>query len=207
MIGSGISSSRLVGRVPEHHPLVARADLVERVVVAGVVLYLVGRVDALRDVRRLLVERDDHAARVRVEAVLRAVVADLADLLADEPRDVDVGLGRDLARDDDETGGDERLAGDAPLRVVREDGVEDRVRDLVGHLVGMALGHRLGGEEECALSHVGREGYRTATDPLTVRTEPSTDAQSIPFPSGASPSCGFAPASVCSSGSARWTSA
>ena len=40
-------------------------------------------------------------------------------------------------------GRDQRLAGDAAVRVVREDGVEDRVRDLVGDLVGMALGDRL----------------------------------------------------------------
>ena len=63
--------------VAEHHPLVAGADLVERVVVA--VLHLVRGVDALRDVRRLLVDRDHDAARVGVEAVLGAVVADLAD--------------------------------------------------------------------------------------------------------------------------------
>ena len=44
-------------------------------------------------------------------------------------------VGRDLAGDDDEAGRDQRLAGDAPVRVVREDGVEDGVRDLVGDLV------------------------------------------------------------------------
>ena len=70
--------ARLVRRVAEHHPLVAGADAVERVVVARVVLDLVGGVDALRDVGRLLVDRDDHAARLGVEAVLRARVADLA---------------------------------------------------------------------------------------------------------------------------------
>ena len=91
MIGSGISSSRLVRRVAEHHPLVAGADPVERIVVARVVLHLERRVDALRDVGRLLVERDDHAAGLGVEAVLRARVADLGDALAHEARDVDVG--------------------------------------------------------------------------------------------------------------------
>jgi hypothetical protein len=103
---------RLPAGEAEHHPLVTRAGPVEWVVVPWVVLHLVGRVDALGDVRRLLVDRDDHTARVRVEAVLGAVVADLADLLADERRDVDVGLGRDLSGDDDEAGGHQRLAGD-----------------------------------------------------------------------------------------------
>ena len=144
----------LVRGVAEHHSLVAGADAVERVVVA--VLRLEGVVDALRDVGRLLVDRDDDAARLGVEAVLGARVADLPDRLADEPRNVDVGLGRDLAGDDDEAGRDQRLAGDAAGRIVPEDGVEDGVRDLVGDLVGVALGDRLRGEGERARSHERR---------------------------------------------------
>ncbi len=105
----------LAARVPEHHPLVACAQPVERVVVAGVVLHLVGRVDALRDVRRLLVDRDDYGARVRVEAEVGARVADVGDLLADELGDVDVDLGRDLAGDDHEARRDQRLAGDSAV--------------------------------------------------------------------------------------------
>jgi hypothetical protein len=100
-------------------------------------------VDALCDVGRLLVEGDDDAARLGVEPVLRARVADRRDPLADEPRDVDVRLGRDLSCNDDEACRDERLAGDPPRGVVGEDRVEDGVRDLVGDLVGMALGDRL----------------------------------------------------------------
>src|SRR5581483_5602928 len=112
---------RLVDGVAEHHPLVAGALPVERVLVA--VLLLVRMVDALRDVGRLLVDGHHHAARVGVEAVLRTRVADLGHLPAHEPRDVDVRLGRDLTGDDDEAGGDERLACDAAVRV----GAENRV--------------------------------------------------------------------------------
>ena len=155
VIGSGISSSVSPTRVAEHHPLVAGAGAVERVVVARIVLHLVGRVDALRDVGRLLVDRDDDAARVGVEAVLGAVVADLAHLRAHERRDVHVRLRRDLAGDDDEAGRDERLARDAAVRVVGENGVEDGVRDLVGDLVRMALGDRLRRERERVRGHLG----------------------------------------------------
>ena len=137
---------RLSRRVPDHEALVAGADAVERVVVAGVVLHLEGVVDALGDVGRLLVDRDDHAARLGVEAVLRAGVADVGDRAADEPRDVDVGARRDLAADDYEAGRDERLARDAPGRVVGEDGVEDGVRYLVGDLVGVTFGDRFGAD-------------------------------------------------------------
>ena len=142
---------RLVRRVAEHHPLVARADAVERVVVAA--LRLERRVDALRDVGRLLVDRDEHAAGLGVESVLRTRVADLADALAHDARNVDVRLGRDLAADDDEAGGDERLAGDARLRILAQDCVEDGVRDLVGDLVRMPFGDGLGREGEGAGCH------------------------------------------------------
>ena len=138
---------RLAGRVAEHHPLVAGAGDVELVVVGGVGARLERLVDALGDVGRLLVDRVDHRARVGREAEVGVGVADLADRLAGDLRDVDVGLGRDLAGDDDEAGVDQRLAGDAAVRVVGEDRVEDAVGDLVGDLVGMALGHRLGGEQ------------------------------------------------------------
>ena len=144
---------RLVAGVAEHHALVAGA--------AGV--------HALGDVGRLLVERDQHAAGVAVEAHLAVGVADPLHHLADEPREVDVGAGRDLAGDHHEAGLDQRLAGHAAASVLREDRVEDGVRDLVGDLVGMAFGDGLGGEEVVGVRHRrslrgvrGGEGTRRA---------------------------------------------
>ncbi len=142
--------------VAEHHPLVARPGDVELVVIGGIVARLVGGVDALGDVGRLLVDRVDHRAGVAVEAVGGVVVADPAHSLARDLLDVDVGVGRDLAGDDDEAGVDERLAGDPAVGVIAQDGVEHAVGDLVGDLVGVALGDRLGGEQVLAvgkLSH------------------------------------------------------
>src|SRR5262249_43665094 len=98
------------------------------------------------DVGRLLVDRNDDAARVGVEAVLGARVADALDRLAHEGADVDVRLSRHLAGDDDETRRDQRLAGDAACRVARERGVENGGGDLVG----MAFGDRLRREQERA---------------------------------------------------------
>ena len=141
----------LVRRVAEHHSLVAGADAVERVLVA--VLHLEGCIDALRDVGRLLVDRDDDGTRVGVEAELRTGVADLPNALAHEARNVDVGRRRDLAGDDDEAGRDQGLTGHATHRIVREDGVEDGIRDLVGDLVRVALGDGLGREREGACRH------------------------------------------------------
>ena len=107
---------RLVGRVAEHHPLVARAGDVECIVVGGVGARLVGLVDALGDVGRLLVDRVDDRARVGAEAEVGVGVADLADRLAHDVLDVDVGRRRDLAGHDDEAGVHERLAGHARRR-------------------------------------------------------------------------------------------
>ena len=106
---------RLVGRVAEHHPLVAGADRSSGSSSSGSCCSLVRRVDALRDVGRLLVDRDHHAARLRVEAQLRACSRS-RDRLAHDLADVDVRLGRDLAGDDDEARRDQRLAGDAAAR-------------------------------------------------------------------------------------------
>ena len=139
---------RLVARVADHEPLVAGTDAVERVVVARVLLHLERRVNPAGDIGRLLVERDDHGAGLGVEPVLRPRVADRRDPLAHQPRDVDVGARRDLARDDDEAGRHERLARDATDRVVGQHRVEHRVGDLVGDLVGVTLGDRLGRDGE-----------------------------------------------------------
>ena len=110
---------RLARGVAEHHPLVARADPVDRVDVA--VLRLPRLVHALRDVRGLRVDGDGDAARVGVEAVLGARVADARDPLPNKARDVDVRLGRDLAGNDHEPRRDQRLARHPAERIALED--------------------------------------------------------------------------------------
>ena len=129
----------LAGGVAEHHALVPGALLdVEALVV----------VDALRDVGRLLVDRDQHAAGTGVELEHRVGVADLLDGRADDLLHVDVGVTRDLARDHDEARRAERLDGAAAGRVAREEGVEEGVGDLVRDFVRVAFGDGLGGEED-----------------------------------------------------------
>ena len=87
--------------------------------------------------------------------------------------DVDVGLGRDLARDDDQPGRDQRLAGDAAGDVVPEHRIEHGVRDLVGDLVGVSLGDGLGGEEEFARGHCRAKSYLIVRKPEIVVRLPS----------------------------------
>ena len=137
---------RLVAGVAEHHSLVSGALGVQRVLAAGTRAELERGVDALRDVRRLRVERHEDATGLAVEAVAVVVVADGADRLAHQRRDVDIGRGRHLARHHDEPRRQQRLAGHTARRITLENGVQDGIRDLVRHLVGVTLGDRLRGE-------------------------------------------------------------
>ena len=78
----------LVGGVAEHHALVAGA--------AGV--------HAHGDVAGLLVDRRDHRAGIRVEAIQRIVVADGGHHAAHQRLEIDVSLGCDLTGNDDQAG-------------------------------------------------------------------------------------------------------
>jgi hypothetical protein len=97
--------------------------------------------------RALRLECDEHAAAVGVEAHARRRVADLADRLADDRRDVDVRVGRHLAGDVDIAGLHQRLARDATAWILRDDRIEDRITDFVANLVGVTFGHGLAGEQ------------------------------------------------------------
>ena len=101
----------LANGVADHHPLVACSLRVE--VRLRFPLALFQRVvDADGDVCRLLLDGNGDPARLAVEPVLRARVADLGHRLADDRGDVDVGRSRDLAGDADEPGRYQRLARD-----------------------------------------------------------------------------------------------
>jgi hypothetical protein len=125
---------RLAIRIAEHQALIARAT----------------GVDTLSDVARLLVNRRQHRAGISVVAVLASRVADVADDVTHDLLIVHRSGGRDLAGDDGQPRGDQRLACDPCERVLHEDGIEDAIRDLVGNLVGMPLGYGFGSEEMAA---------------------------------------------------------
>ena len=167
----------LVARVAEHHALVARPGDVELIVVGGVMASLVGLVDALRDVGRLLVDRVDDRARIGAEAEVGVGVADLADRLARDVLDVHVRGRRDLAGDHDEAGVHQRLAGHAAGRIVAQHGVQDAVGDLVGDLVGVALRDGLGGEQVLVVVHlvhgISRNSSAVESDSSRLTTAPA----------------------------------
>ena len=123
---------RLVRRIAEHHALVAGA--------AGI--------HAHRNVAGLLVDRRDHRAGIRVEAVERIVITDRRDRAAHQRLKIHIGLGCDLTGDDDQSGAGQRLAGDAAEGILLQAGIENRIGNLIGNLIGMAFGHRFRGEQK-----------------------------------------------------------
>ena len=150
---------RLVRRVAEHHPLIACAHPVQ-FALAIQTACLVRHVDALGDVRRLPVQRDQNRAGVAVESALGGV-ADVPYGRPDDLGDIQVRRSGDLAGHEHESGGQHRLAGHSGIGVRGQRRIQDRVRYLIGDLVGMAFCHRFGGEQELTL--VEADCHRAAT--------------------------------------------
>jgi len=88
---------RFIAGKPEHHPLIAGPT----------------GVDALRDVGRLLLDRHDHATGFGIEAETRMVITGLLDGVPNHVAHLDVGVGRDLANHEGQSGGHRGLAGHA----------------------------------------------------------------------------------------------
>ena len=151
--GHGHQFVGVAAGVAEHHALVARTLAVEHVAITGVGAELESGAHSLGDIRRLFVNGGDDPAGVGVEAVLGPRVADPGDGLPGDPGDVHIGVRGDLARHDDQTGGDQGLARHSAVGVVLQHRVEHGVGYLVGDLIGMALTHRLRREQEIMVLH------------------------------------------------------
>ena len=129
----------------EHQALVTGAlqvEIVDRLAVPR----LPGTGDALRDIGRLVVQRDHDAARAAVDALRSRVEADRQQPIPGQLLDVDVRLGGRLTGDDDHTIGDDGLHGGMRPRIVGQHRVQHGIGDGVGDLVGMPFGNRFRGE-------------------------------------------------------------
>ena len=80
-------------------------------------------------------------------------IAHILDDLADDVGNLDVGFGGDLARDEGDPGGQNRLAGHAAMSVLHDNGVQNSVGDLIRDFIRMAFGHRFGGKQ-LVISHL-----------------------------------------------------
>ena len=121
---------RLLASEAEHQALVPRA----------------ASVHAHCDIGGLLVHVGLDSARVGIEQISLVVVADLSDRLASDSLQVNLRIRVSLAGKHAEIRRHERFAGDAAVRVLRQDLIQHGVRDLVAQLVGMALCYGLRGK-------------------------------------------------------------
>jgi hypothetical protein len=111
--GEGHVLGRFIGSIAKHDSLVSRTVCFERAVV-----------ETLGNVGRLLLDSDEDVAGLVVEALGRVVVADVLDGVADDLLVVEVGLGRNLAKDHDHASFGCRLAGNLGPGVLLEASIE-----------------------------------------------------------------------------------
>lgn len=99
--GEGHIIRGLIGGIAKHDALVTSAMILERAMVK-----------TLGDIRRLLLNGNEDVASLVVKALGRVVVANVLDGITDNFLVVELGLGRDLAKDHDHARLGCRLAGD-----------------------------------------------------------------------------------------------
>jgi hypothetical protein len=111
----------LIGGIAEHDTLITGTELLQRLLI----------VETLRNVGRLLLNRDENVAGFVVEAFGGIVIADIFDGVADDVLVVKVSLGGDFTKDHDHARLGGRFTSDLGQGVFLEAGIEDRI----GHLV------------------------------------------------------------------------
>ena len=129
--------------------------------VAGALIFRLGTVNTLVDVRGLLADDVHHAAGCAVETHVGTGVADVGDHVTNDLLQVNPGRSGDFAGDDCYAGFHQSLARHTGELVFSNDGVQHRVRNLVGDFVRMPFRHGLGGEKG-VFAHL--DGFLIFTD-------------------------------------------
>src|SRR6266851_837151 len=144
---------RLAAGIAEHDALVA-----------GALIFVASRVDALRDIGGLLVHVAGNFRHVPMEAFL--LVTNLANGVArhfDQPVATDAARAPHLAGEDDAIGRRQGLDAAARLWIGGKKRVDYGIGNAIADLVGMALAHGLAGKHVIALRHRGSFPCRGAT--------------------------------------------
>ena len=119
----------LIRSISEHDTLITRTQLLQCLLV----------VQTLRDIWALLLDSHQHIAGLVIESLVRVVIANVFNRIADDSLVVDLRLGGDLAEDHDHAGLGGSLAGHLRERVIFEAGIEDGVGDLICDFVRVAF--------------------------------------------------------------------
>ena len=114
----------LIGSITEHDALVTGTELLKSLIV----------VQTLSDIGGLLLNGDEDVAGLVVEALVRAVITNVLDGIADDLLVVDVGLGGDLTEDHDHTSLGGGLASDLGEGVLGKAGIEDGIGYLIAEI-------------------------------------------------------------------------
>jgi hypothetical protein len=94
--------------------------------ITGTMVFEGTMVKTLGDIGGLLLNRDENVAGLVVKTLVGMVVSDVLDGVSDDLLVVDLGLGRDFAKDHDHSGLGSGLAGDLGGRVLLQAGIELR---------------------------------------------------------------------------------
>ena len=107
--------------------------------------------DALADIRRLLVQSNQNFARVPVQPVFFGVEADVLSDLSHDRLVVNLGGGGDFTENHHHVGLRRGLARNLGIRILREARIQDAVGDLIRELIRVTLVHGFGSEKK---SHI-----------------------------------------------------
>src|SRR5690625_217210 len=99
------------------------------------------------NIRCLLSNRHVDTTGCSIKPVIRGVVTDIEDRLANDFGDFHVGRGADFTGDLNLTGRDQRFIGNLGVGVPSDDRIEHRIRNLIADLVRVASGHRFRGKQ------------------------------------------------------------
>jgi len=144
--GHGHQLGSLVRRIAEHETLVTSANLL----LSGSTARLV---DSLGNVGGLLLNGNHDVAGLVVEALGRVVVADLLDSTTDDLLVIEVGVGRDLAKDHDHAGLGGSLAANTAVGILAKALVQDGIGNLIADLIRVSLADRLACKEKVLARH------------------------------------------------------
>ena len=129
-----------VGGVTKHDTLVTGTDVFQRLGTHAV--------DALADIRRLLVQSNQNFTRVTVQAVFFGVEADVFADLSHDRFVVNLGGGGDFTENHDHVRLGRGFARDFRIWILGQDGIQDAVGNLIGEFVRVAFVDGFGREEK-----------------------------------------------------------
>ena len=133
----------LIDRISEHHSLIARSDSF-KLLIGHLVLSCFKRlIDTHCNVGRLLIQCNKHSAGIAVEALFGRVISDINDGLSCDSLDIHIGLGCDLACDEDKSRTCCGLACNTAHGILFDHRIENGIRYCIADLIGMSFGNGL----------------------------------------------------------------